>query len=131
MQERNVLHRDIKMSNIMVSMDKNIKIIDFGLAVQLSDFVEEDSSICGTPNYLSPETIQGKRFGPMSDLWAIGCILYMMVIGRPPFEGSSVKTTVENIKNGNFKLPSSLSTDCKDLILRLLTYDPKMRITID
>jgi serine/threonine protein kinase len=55
----------------------------------------------------------------------------MMVIGRPPFEGSSVKTTVENIKNGNFKLPSSLSSDCKDLILRLLTYDPKMRITID
>jgi serine/threonine protein kinase len=67
----------------------------------------------------------------MSDLWAIGCILYMMVIGRPPFEGSSVKTTVDNIKNGNFKLPSSLSPDCKDLILRLLTYNPKMRITID
>ncbi len=57
MQERNVLHRDLKMSNIMVTMDKKIKIIDFGLAVQLSDFIEEDSSICGTPNYLSPETI--------------------------------------------------------------------------
>ena len=94
MQDRNILHRDLKLSNIMITMDKQIKIIDFGLAIQLSDFKEEDSTICGTPNYLSPETISGKRFGPMSDLWAIGCILYVMLLGSPPFESSTVNQTL-------------------------------------
>jgi serine/threonine protein kinase len=91
MQERNILHRDLKLSNVMITLDKRVKIIDFGLAIQLKDFVEEDTTICGTPNYISPETITGKRFGPQSDLWAIGCILYVMLVGSPPFESSSVK----------------------------------------
>ena len=64
LQERNILHRDLKLSNVMITMEKQVKIIDFGLAIQLMDFVEEDTTICGTPNYISPETITGKRFGP-------------------------------------------------------------------
>ena len=64
MQEKNILHRDLKLSNVMITLDKQVKIIDFGLAIQLMDFVEEDTTICGTPNYISPETITGKRFGP-------------------------------------------------------------------
>lgn len=64
MQERNIVHRDLKMSNIMITKEKQIKIIDFGLALQLHDFVEEENTICGTPNYLAPETLDGKRFGP-------------------------------------------------------------------
>jgi serine/threonine protein kinase len=64
MQEKNILHRDLKLSNVMITLDKQVKIIDFGLAIQLRDFVEEDTTICGTPNYISPETITGKRFGP-------------------------------------------------------------------
>lgn len=95
------------------------------------DFVEEDTTICGTPNYISPETISGKRFGPQSDLWAIGCILYVMLVGSPPFESSSVHQTLQRIKNGTFNTPSYLSRDASDLISRLLTYDPKKRITID
>lgn len=65
MQERGVLHRDLKLSNVMVKREgKGVKIIDFGLAIQIKEFVEEDSTVCGTPNYISPETITGKRFGP-------------------------------------------------------------------
>ncbi len=64
MQEKNILHRDLKLSNVMLNQNKQIKIIDFGLAIQLMDFVEEETTICGTPNYISPETISGKRFGP-------------------------------------------------------------------
>lgn len=64
MQEKNILHRDLKLSNVMITIDKQVKIIDFGLAIQLMDFIEEDTTICGTPNYISPETITGKRFGP-------------------------------------------------------------------
>jgi len=55
------------------------------------DFVEEASTVCGTPNYISPETLQGQRFGPQSDVWAIGCILYAMLVGTPPFESSDVR----------------------------------------
>jgi serine/threonine protein kinase len=63
MHEHNVLHRDLKLSNIMVNEDKKLKIIDFGLAIQLSELTEEESTMCGTPNYIPPETLQRKRFG--------------------------------------------------------------------
>ncbi len=63
MHDRKVLHRDLKLSNVMITEDKRCKIIDFGLAIQLSDTAEEQSTICGTPNYISPETLDGKRFG--------------------------------------------------------------------
>lgn len=64
MHDRFILHRDMKLGNIMLTEDKRIKIVDFGLAIKLSDFVEEESTICGTPNYIAPEILKGTRFGP-------------------------------------------------------------------
>ena len=111
MQERNVLHRDLKLANIMLTKDKKVKIIDFGLAVQLVDFVEEPNTICGTPNYIAPETLNGLRFGPQSDLWALGCILHALLVGKPPFEKESVKDTIAKIRSGAFDMPNWISKE--------------------
>lgn len=65
-----------------------------------------------------------------TDLWSIGCILYALFTGKPPFEGSCVPETLTRVKDGNFKLPSSISKEGRDLIKGLLTQNPKERITI-
>jgi carbon catabolite-derepressing protein kinase len=89
--------------------------------------VEEKTTVCGTPNYLAPEAVQTKdpkRFGPMGDIWAIGCILYIMLTGSAPFESSSVASTLNKIKNGTYNMPEYLSSQARDLISKLLAYDP-------
>lgn len=131
MQEQSVIHRDLKTANIIVTRDQSIKIIDFGIATMLKNFVEEDATLCGTPNYLAPETLKGKRFGPQCDLWSLGCVLYCMLVGSPPFESGDVESTIKRIKKSTFTIPSYLSPEAQSLISQLLTGNPKHRITID
>lgn len=82
---KNVIHRDIKPANIMLSKENVVKIMDFGLAKILTDTSLEGSGVQGTPLYMSPEQIQGERVGHRTDLYSLGCTLYRMVAGRPPF----------------------------------------------
>lgn len=127
------MHRDLKLSNILITeaVPKVLKIIDFGLAVQLQDFDEERQTLCGTPNYISPEVIQNKPYGLQTDLWSLGCIMYALITGTPPFECSTVQDTLVRIKSGKFKLPSNISPEACDLIQNLLTQDPKIRMHIE
>lgn len=90
MQSRGIMHRDMKLSNILLTETNQMKIIDFGLAVQLSDLTEERETLCGTPNYISPEVIQNKPYGLSTDLWSLGCIMYALMTGKPPFECATV-----------------------------------------
>lgn len=89
------------MSNILITDSKNVKIIDFGLAVQLKDIDEERNTLCGTPNYISPE-VMNQSYGLSTDVWSIGCILYAMLTGTPPFECKTVQETLVKIKGGKF-----------------------------
>ena len=132
MQERGIMHRDLKLSNILVTEEspRTLKIIDFGLAVQLQDFDEERQTLCGTPNYISPEVIQNKPYGLQTDLWSLGCIMFALLTGTPPFECATVQDTLVRIKAGKFKLPQGLSANACDLIQRLLTQDPQQRLHI-
>ena len=116
MQERGIMHRDLKLSNILLTEDKAVKIIDFGLAVQLSTNAEERETLCGTPNYISPEVIQNRPYGLQADLWSLGCIMYALLTGTPPFECSTVQDTLVRIKSGKFNLPSTFSAASGDLI---------------
>ena len=98
-----------------------MKIIDFGLAVQLQDLTEERETLCGTPNYISPEVILNKPYGLSTDLWSLGCITYALLTGKPPFECATVQDTLLRIKSGKYAMPGQFSSEVTDLIGKLLT----------
>lgn len=115
----------------MLSNNKEIKIVDFGLAKQLSDFKEEIGTCCGTPNYIAPEILIVQRTGPFGDIWAMGCIMYAMLVGHPPFEAANVYETLELVKKADAQIPTFVSITAADLISKMLKPNPNHRITVD
>ncbi|KAK6541234.1 Cell cycle serine/threonine-protein kinase cdc5/MSD2 [Orbilia ellipsospora] len=137
MHSRNVIHRDLKLGNIFLDEDMNVKIGDFGLAALLIDGTERKNTICGTPNYIAPEVLFGKDEGHSFevDLWSLGIILYAMLVGKPPFQSGNVKEIYQKIKVATYSYPANppqqISEEAKDLINGLLSPDPRNRPTID
>ena len=87
MHQFNVIHRDLKLGNLFLSDKMEIKIGDFGLATRLEYEGERKRTICGTPNYIAPEILEGKSGHSFEvDIWAVGVIIYTLLIGKPPFE---------------------------------------------
>lgn len=125
-----IIHRDLKPGNIFLSEDMNIKIGDFGLSV-----MHEPTKYCGrmgghkagTPNYISPEILSNHGYYYETDIWAIGIILYAMLVGKPPFQKKTKETTHEAIKSGVFTCPSTLSSFAKKVIKDILKIEPKDR----
>lgn len=128
---KGILHRDLKLGNLLMSDDRTlVKIGDFGLAVKLKDFNEERNTMCGTPNYISPEIINRQPYGLASDMWSLGCIVYACLTGAPPFESDSIKDTFLKANDMKYSMPKYLSNEAKDLVSSLLTWDSEQRINI-
>ena len=127
-----VVHRDIKPENILLNKQKTIlKLVDFGLS---NSYKHGDllKTACGSPCYAAPEMISGEEYdGLYSDLWSCGVVLYCMLVGKLPFDDEDIKVLYNNIKNAKYYLPKSLSEQAQDLIKRILTTDPKKRISLD
>ena len=122
MQGLGIIHRDLKLSNILIGNDlRTLKIIDFGLAIQLQEMTEERQTLCGTPNYIAPEIITSKPYGLTADLWSLGCISYALFTGTPPFECSTVEETLLRIKSGKFSGLKNVTPSATDFISRLLS----------
>ena len=125
-----VIHRDIKLGNIFLSDKMEIKMGDFGLAAKLEFDGERKRTICGTPNYIAPEILDG-RFGHSYevDIWSFGVLMYTMLIGRPPFETNDVKTTYRRIRMNAYSFPEhiTISSESRDLIEKILVVDPSSR----
>lgn len=128
MHELKCIHRDIKPRNILVSLDGNIKITDFGL----SKFNESSflSSFNGTFAYTSPEMLSQKYSFP-TDIWSLGCSLYQMMSFNLPFEGSEVEIIDKVRKSNPRNITENYSKDLKTLIPKLLNKIPEKRITIN
>jgi len=126
----NVAHRDIKLENLLLDENENIKIIDFGFSTCMP--VQKRIRIfCGTPSYMSPEIVTRKEYaGPPADIWALGVLLYAMLCGTFPFKGSTDKELYRRISHGLYSLPSYLSSASKALISKILTVDPDRRPTV-
>lgn len=129
-----IIHRDLKLGNLFLSAKMELKIGDFGLATKLEFDGERKRTICGTPNYIAPEILEAKQGHSYEvDIWSLGVILYTMLIGKPPFETSDVKTTYRRIRMNAYTFPDHvhISESAKDMISKILTNDPAKRPTLD
>ncbi|XP_034942136.1 serine/threonine-protein kinase PLK4 [Chelonus insularis] len=125
-----ILHRDLSLSNLLLTSDLHVKIADFGLATQLSNPNEKHMTMCGTPNYISPEVATRSSHGLEADVWGLGCMLYTLLVGKPPFDTDAVKSTLTRVVMADYIIPKYLSDNAKDLIERLLRKNPKERIKL-
>jgi polo-like kinase 1 len=129
-----VIHRDLKLGNLFLSDKMEIKIGDFGLATKLEFDGERKRTICGTPNYIAPEVLDGKSGHSYEvDVWSIGVIFYTLLVGKPPFETSDVKTTYRRIKMNAYSFPENvqLSEHAKSLVTQILMLEPQRRPNLD
>ncbi|XP_066156659.1 serine/threonine-protein kinase PLK4 isoform X2 [Euwallacea fornicatus] len=127
----NILHRDISLSNLLLTKDMQVKIADFGLATQLTRPDEKHRTMCGTPNFISPEVATRGSHGLEVDVWGLGCLLYTLLVGSPPFDTNGVKSTLTRVVMASYSLPNHLSPEAKDLINSLLQKNPKDRIGLE
>jgi polo-like kinase 1 len=131
---RKIIHRDLKLGNLFLNDKMELKLGDFGLAAKLEFDGEKRRTVCGTPNYIAPEIIEGKTGHSYEvDTWSLGVIIYTLIVGRPPFETSDVKLTYKKIKACSYTFPeqSSISENAKDLIIKMLNLDASKRPSLD
>ena len=134
LHQHRVIHRDLKLGNLFLSEKMEIKIGDFGLATKLEFDGERKRTICGTPNYIAPEVLEGKSGHSYEvDVWSLGVIIYTLLVGKPPFETADVKTTYRRIKMNAYSFPDNvqISDQSKSLITRVLVSDPTKRPTLE
>ena len=110
---RKVCHRDLKLENILLDSTLDLKIIDFGLSNILSQETAKFKTACGSPSYVAPEVLSGKKYkGPGVDVWSSGIILYAMVCGSLPFDDEDLTKLYKKISAGQFDIPSFVSPKC-------------------
>lgn len=133
LHEQLVIHRDLKLGNLFLDRNINIKVGDLGLATKLESPDEKRKTICGTPNYIAPEVIQGDRstrgHSFEVDVWSMGVIMFTCLVGKPPYEAKDVKATYQRILANEYSFPRDvpISEDGKDLICRMLQSNPTDR----
>lgn len=148
MHSRGVIHRDLKPENVLLDNQMHVKITDFGTAKLLKDprdpqstisnnatgaEQEEDraASFVGTAEYVSPELLTHKTASKASDIWAFGCIIFQLLVGRPPFKAGSEYLTFQKIVNLEYEFPAGFPPAASDLVERCLVLDPTRRLTIE
>ncbi|XP_006825885.1 cAMP-dependent protein kinase catalytic subunit PRKX-like [Saccoglossus kowalevskii] len=120
-----IVYRDLKPENVLLDRDGHVKITDFGFAKKLED---KTWTLCGTPEYLAPEIIQSKGHGMSVDWWALGILIFEMLVGYPPFFDDNPFGIYEKILAAKIEWPRHLDLNAKDLIKRLLVIDRTKRL---
>lgn len=154
MHDKNICHRDIKPENVLVETAPSFRrrdtyngigdgddaaeptamrvvVGDFGLATTVP--VEGIKDFAGTPPYMAPEIFEGCGYGTKADMWSVGCVLYILLCGYPPFADNDEEKLMQSIQSEDFELDSaawsSITEDAKDTVRRLLTKDPDQRLS--
>ena len=129
-----VIHRDIKLGNLFLSEKMEIKMGDFGLASKLEYDGERKRTICGTPNYIAPEILDGKTGHSFEvDIWSLGVLVFTLLVGKPPFETADIKTTYRKIRMNSYCFPEHIvvSDEAKGFVKSILITDPTARPTLE
>uniref|UniRef100_A0A914GXI9 Calcium/calmodulin-dependent protein kinase type II n=1 Tax=Globodera rostochiensis TaxID=31243 RepID=A0A914GXI9_GLORO len=136
--DNSVVHRDLKPENLLLASRAKgaaVKLADFGLAIEVQGSSESWYGFAGTPGYLSPEVLKKDPYGKPVDIWACGVILYILLVGYPPFWDEDQHRLYAQIKNGAYDYPSpewdTVTPEAKSLIDSMLTLNPQKRITAD
>ena len=124
-----VIHRDVKLENVLFNDDKDVKLIDFGFST-VCQKGKKLRVFCGTPSYMAPEIVRRSEYeGKPVDMWSLGILLYAILCGYFPFRAKNYPDLYRRIARGVFDIPEELSSNAKDLIRQLLTMDPTQRIS--
>ncbi|XP_016520739.1 calcium/calmodulin-dependent protein kinase type II subunit delta isoform X8 [Poecilia formosa] len=131
-----VVHRDLKPENLLLASKLKgaaVKLADFGLAIEVQGDQQAWFGFAGTPGYLSPEVLRKDPYGKPVDMWACGVILYILLVGYPPFWDEDQHRLYQQIKAGAYDFPSpewdTVTAEAKDLINKMLTINPAKRVT--
>ncbi|XP_017065873.1 serine/threonine-protein kinase par-1 [Drosophila eugracilis] len=129
--KKGIVHRDLKAENLLLDLNMNIKIADFGFSNHFKPG-ELLATWCGSPPYAAPEVFEGKQYtGPEIDIWSLGVVLYVLVCGALPFDGSTLQSLRDRVLSGRFRIPFFMSSECEHLIRRMLVLEPTRRYSID
>ena len=127
LHDNKIIHRDLKLGNVFLNDDMECKIGDFGLATRVDFEGERKKTLCGTPNYIAPEVLGKKGHSYEVDVWSLGCIMYTLLVGKPPFETQTLKDTYTRIRKNEYHVPSRVGPLAKNLIQKLLQHEPNKR----
>jgi len=129
--EKGVVHRDLKIENVLLDCNNNVRIADFGF----SNYFKPPrllETFCGSPQYAAPEIFNGKHYdGFKTDIWSLGIILYVLVTGGLPFDGDSIQEVKQNVLRGRFRVPYFVSHECEHLIRSMLSLEPEKRPSVE
>lgn len=126
--QQGVVHRDVKPENILMCEDGTSKLADFGWCAELDG--KNRKTFCGTWDYLSPEMVESEDYDHSVDVWAVGVLLYEMLVGRPPFSNASEKGCLTRIMRVDLQMPDELPELARDLISKLLVKKPEDRLPL-
>ncbi|KAK6742766.1 hypothetical protein RB195_010185 [Necator americanus] len=121
---KNVVYRDLKPENLLLSKDGHVRITDFGLAKVLK---AKTYTICGTAEYMAPEIFQKSGYGTAVDWWSLGIVIFELISGKPPFCGNTVDETFEKIREGSLQYPDGFSCEAREVVTKLLDRNPQLR----
>lgn len=146
LQDCGVIHRDVKPENLLLTDSGHLKLIDFGCVKDLTGGCDEQNcqgggrspnklkkgkrrvSFVGTADYIAPEVLDNTNVSFATDLWSLGCLVYQMLAGRPPFRAGSEYLTYQNILTQTFSYPDNFPEVAKDLVDKLLVHDQEERL---
>ena len=128
---RRIVHRDIKLENILLDSSGRVRIVDFGISGEVTPEAPLLATQCGSFTYAAPEVVRGHKYGPEVDIWSAGVCLYGMVTRSAPFYDKNARVMCERICGEPLTVPGGVSAACGDLLQKMLAKDPRNRITID
>lgn len=126
--KQGIIYRDLKLDNIMLTLDGHIKVADYGLCKEEMWYGNTTSTFCGTPEFMAPEILLEQRYGRAVDWWAFGILIYEMLLGQAPFRGDDEDEIFDAILEDEPLYPLHMPADSVSILEKLLTRDPARRL---